>query len=104
MIRIMSGAAVGALVLSMAVSNPARANDAVAVAVGVKLLVGGLYLAQRNRGLSATSANTQYALTGQGSPVLSSRQTAGVAPKGHVLIHCNAHGAHCRTVQGKHPW
>lgn len=96
--RLMNGAAIGALVLSMAATSPARANDVVTAVVGVKLLIGAALLASRDTG--GTSANTQYALTGVGHPVTNGRVNM---PK-HVTIHCNAHGTHCRTVETKRGW
>lgn len=98
MVRLLSGAAVGALIISMVATGPARANDVVAAAIGVKLLVGATLLATRDTG--GTSANTQYALTGVGHPETNGRVNM---PK-HVAIHCNAHGTHCRTVETARGW
>ncbi|MEO0676157.1 MAG: hypothetical protein AAFZ02_01245 [Pseudomonadota bacterium] len=96
--KAINGAAIGALVLSLSATSPARAADPVAVGVGVTLLTVGALFAGGNRDRDATSVNTAYALSGQGTPVLSSRQMAGVPERQPVILKCNAHGQHCRMV------
>lgn len=91
--KLLGGATIGAFVLSMAATSPARANDVVTAVIGVHVLIGAALLASRDTG--GTSANTEYALTGVGTPVTNGRVNM---PK-HVVIRCNAHGTHCQTVE-----
>ena len=76
MSKMLNGVLAGALALSVSATAPARA-DTTTIVGGVLLLsaaVGIARFGQRDDG--GTSENTQYALTGQGTPQLSSRQAA----------------------------
>ena len=77
MTKLMNGILAGALALSFSTTAvPAKAETLTTVA-GVVLLAGAatiLRFSQRDNG--GTSENTQYALTGQGTPQISAQQEA----------------------------
>lgn len=82
------------------ISAPTQAQaDAVTAGVVAKLLLFGAATANRNNAAPKTSANTHYALTGQGKPVRSLRQP----PIPNVVIQRHAptcHGHHgCKTYK-----
>lgn len=94
--RLLMSGALGALVLSFATVTPARATDPVAVAVGIKALIGASLLLQPGPGLE-TSVNTDYALTGEGRPTLNTGELAG-EPTMKPMAPCHAHNPHCQTM------
>ncbi|MEM1374377.1 MAG: hypothetical protein AAGF78_08350 [Pseudomonadota bacterium] len=95
---IMTGAALSALVFTSVIATPARANDPLAVAAAVKVIIGVGSLLTPAANSTGTSVNTDYALTGKGMPVPSARQAPGTPTPGPMMLRCNAHGTHCAFV------
>ncbi|MEL6550637.1 MAG: hypothetical protein AAFQ54_10375 [Pseudomonadota bacterium] len=94
MTKTLMGAALSALLLTSA-ATPARATDVATTILGVQLLVGlGVVLGTPQRLQGATSANTEYALTGQGTPVANDRYVA----RQPVKLVCHPYPGTCTTV------
>ncbi|MEL6914806.1 MAG: hypothetical protein AAFP13_09920 [Pseudomonadota bacterium] len=91
--KTMMGAALTACVLASGAATPARATDVATAVLGVQALVtlGFALSGAQNQG--GTSVNTEYALTGQGTPVDNGRYAA----RQPVRIVCHPYPGTCRT-------
>ena len=94
-------AAATAMALTMATAKPAQSQDLLTTLGGAALLGAGvIYFSSLSNTNLVTSANTDYALTGRGTPTgfLLQSEVGRLRAQNRVTIECYPNGSNCRTV------
>ncbi|MEO0485588.1 MAG: hypothetical protein AAF092_06725 [Pseudomonadota bacterium] len=92
-------AAATAMALTMATAKPAQSQDLLVTIGGAALIGAGvIYFSSLSNTNLVTSANTDYALTGRGTPTGYLFENGAARTQSRVAIECNPNGSNCRTV------